>query len=104
MFHYITCVKLHYWRATVLQFSSKTPAWKFLALEDTRDHDTIGESTIVYLDHVCLDIQSHYSLNVTEFFSLFADSMKINEKFLKLNHTCLAIVHDFSHKTAFFHC
>ncbi len=60
------------------------------------------------LEHMCLDNQSHYSLDITEFLpdlcdsqSLFTDTIEINEKCRKLNPTCRTIVRDFSYKTAF---
>ncbi len=47
------------------------------------------------LEHVCLNNQSHYSLDVTEFpselcdtQSSFIDSIGMNEKSRKLNPTC----------------
>ncbi len=48
---------------------------------------TIGESVMVNLDHVCLDNQSHYSLDVTEFQSAFTDTIGMNGKCRKLNPT-----------------
>ncbi len=56
---------------------------------------TIRESVMANLDHVCLNNQSHYSLDVTEFpselcdtQSSFIDSIGMNEKSRKLNPTC----------------
>ncbi len=56
---------------------------------------TIGEKSVKdKLDHVCLDNQSHYSLDVTEFLSgwyerqiLLVDTIKMNEKYHQLNPT-----------------
>ncbi len=55
---------------------------------------TIGESVTVNLDHICLNNQSHYSLDVIEFQSelcdtqsLFTDTIGMNEKCCKLNQT-----------------
>ncbi len=45
---------------------------------------TIGESVMVNLDHVN---QSHYSLDVTEFQSVFTDTIGMNGKCRKLNPT-----------------
>ncbi len=44
-------------------------------------------SVMVNLDHVCLDNQSHYSLDVTEFQSVFTDTIGMNGKCHKLNPT-----------------
>ncbi len=52
---------------------------------------TIGEIVTVNLDHVCLNNQLHYSLDVIELCdtqSLFTDTIGMNEKCRKLNHTC----------------
>ncbi len=56
---------------------------------------TIGESVTANLDHVSLNNQSHYSLDVIEFQSelcdtqlSFTDPMGMNEKCRKLNPTC----------------
>ncbi len=57
---------------------------------------TIGKKSIKdKLDHVCLDNQSHYSLDVTEFLSelyerqiLLVDTIEMNEKYHKFNPTC----------------
>ncbi len=56
---------------------------------------TIGESVMANFDHVCLNNQSHYSLDVIEFQSelcdtqsLFTDTIGMNEKCRKLNPTC----------------
>ncbi len=57
---------------------------------------TIGEKSVKdKLDHVCLDNQSHYSHDVTEFLSelyerqiLLVDTIKMNEKYHKFNPTC----------------
>ncbi len=69
---------------------------------------TIGETLTVDLVHMCLNNQSHYSLDVIEFNSefcdnhwLFTDTIGINEKYRKLNPTCRKKVSDFSYKTAF---
>ncbi len=55
----------------------------------------IGESVMVNLDHVCLNNQSHYSLDVIEFQSElcdtqspFMDTIGMNEKCRKLNPVC----------------
>ncbi len=55
---------------------------------------TVGESVKVNLDHVCLDNQSHYSLDLIEFQSElcdtqspFIDTIGINEKCCKPNPT-----------------
>ncbi len=57
---------------------------------------TIGESITANLDHVSLNNQSHYNLDVIEFQSElcsitqspFTDTIGINEKCRKLNPTC----------------
>ncbi len=56
---------------------------------------TIGESVTANLHHVCLNNQSHHSLDVTEFQSelcdtqsLFTDPIGMNEKCFNLNPTC----------------
>ncbi len=56
---------------------------------------TIGESVTVNFDHVCLNNQSHYSLDVIEFQSelcdthwSFTDTIGMNWKCHKLNPTC----------------
>ncbi len=56
---------------------------------------SIGESVTANLDHVCLDNQSHYSLDVIEFQSelcdtqsSFTDTIGMNEKCRKLKPTC----------------
>ncbi len=53
---------------------------------------TIGESVTANSDHVSLNNQSHYSLDVTGFQSelcyTFMDPIGMNEKCRKLNTTC----------------
>jgi len=81
-----------------------------LLLGDMRVHGSTTEKSLTAnLNHVCLDNQLLYSLDVTEFRSelwdsqsLFADTTEMIEKYRKLNHTCCAIVCDFSYKTVFF--
>lgn len=53
---------------------------------------TIRESVTANLDHVCLDNQSRYSLDVIEF---LANTVDMNEK-------CPNYDREFSHRTAFF--
>ncbi len=56
---------------------------------------TIGEKSVKdQLDHVCLDNQSHYSLDITEFLSgwyerqiLLVDTIEMNEKYHQFNPT-----------------
>ncbi len=69
---------------------------------------TIRDNIAVNLDHVCLDNQSHYGLDVIEFQSElcdtqspFMDIIGMNEKCCKLNRL-LQKVSDFSYKTTFF--
>ncbi len=56
---------------------------------------TIGESITVNLDDVCLNNQSHYSLDIIEFQSelcdtqsSFTDTIGMNGKCRNLNPTC----------------
>ncbi len=67
---------------------------------------TIKESVMVNLDHMCLNNQSYYSLDVIEFQSElydtqlpFTDTIGMNEKCRKMNLSQKAS--DFSYKTAF---
>ncbi|MGL4524745.1 MAG: hypothetical protein ACRCVN_04410, partial [Spirochaetia bacterium] len=49
---------------------------------------TIGESVTVNLDHMCLNNQSHYSLELCDTQTQFTDTIGMNEKCRKQNPTC----------------
>ncbi len=69
---------------------------------------TIGESITANLDHVSLNNQSHFSLDVIEFHlelydikSAFTDTIGTNENCRKLYPICNKKDSDFSHKTPY---
>ncbi len=64
-------------------------------MRDVNLRTSIGERVMANLDHVCLDNQSHYSLDIFEFQSelcdtqsSFTDIIGMNEKCHNLKPTC----------------